>query len=51
MESTSILGQVLSKLSAYWFLDTRSYCATILANQIRSEDRPPRNCRISGLKL
>ena len=33
----NILGQVLSKLSAFWFLDTRSYCATIFAHQIRSE--------------
>ena len=34
----NILGQVLSKLSAFWFVDTRSYCATIFANQIRSGD-------------
>ena len=34
----NILGQVLSKLSAFGFLDTRSYCATIFVDQIRSED-------------
>ena len=34
----NILEQVLSKLSAFGFLDTRSYCATIFVDQIRSED-------------